>query len=193
MWLARGIVVSLLLAGCSRPETKSTAVVNEPPSHARSADSSHQPTSAHPVRPVQAAATVPTEEELTSYLEWWRDWKRLTNRNAAELYEVMERVSRKYPRDDTRSLAADPEYLAVYNRHRTEMKSHMDRKPKGPTATALNATVPALGPIVIHPKAMVYEPRRDEAALAAARAKYGDTFVDWVLAREHIIVQTLSQ
>jgi len=40
---------------------------------------------------------------------------------------------------------------------------------------------------------VVYVPGHDEIALAAARNKYGDKFVDWVVWREKMIARALAE
>ena len=40
---------------------------------------------------------------------------------------------------------------------------------------------------------VVYVPGHDEIALAAARNKYGDKFVDWVVSREKMIARALAE
>ena len=136
---------------------------------------------------------VPTEAELMSYLEWHRDLKLLTNRNRADTDAVMGRISSRNPSVDAPTIAADPEWRALSQQLVSEMQAHLNRVPKGLTASALQATILGVGRMVIHPTAMVFEPGRDESALSAARAKYGDEFVDWVLAHEDVIVATLGQ
>jgi hypothetical protein len=69
----------------------------------------------------------------------------------------------------------------------------MARMPQGSTVNALQATLPGVGRMLFRPPVMVYEPGRNEVVLSAARAKYGDEFVDWVLARERLIVEALSK
>lgn len=136
---------------------------------------------------------VPTEEELTGYLEWVRDWKHLANRNRAELEPALQAIFARYPSGDPGAVASDPEWLALHARQKEKMQAHMDRMPPGLIVNALAATLAGVGRMVARPQSWEYVPGRDEAVLSDARAKYGDEFVDWVLARESVIVGTLSQ
>ena len=136
---------------------------------------------------------VPTDEELTSYLEWLRDWKHLANRNRTELEAGLEPIFARYPSRDPNAVASDPEWLALHRRQAEGMQAHMNRRPRGLIINALEATLPGVGRMVARTDAMDYVPGRDEAVLSAARARYGNEFVDWVLARERVIVETLSR
>lgn len=136
---------------------------------------------------------LPTTGELTSYLEWYRDWKHLVNRHRGEGEAAVLLAAAKYPSDSYAKVATDPAFIADHERRAAEQQAHYAREPKGLTAAALKATIQGIGRMVIRPDGMVYEAGRDEAALAAARAKYGEKFVDWVLAHETVINETLAQ
>ena len=136
---------------------------------------------------------VPTEEELTSYLEWLRDWRHIVNRNRAEMDVAAESIFARHPTGDVAAIASDPEWLAVQQQLKDRMEAHVDRRSAGLVLNALAATVRGVGRMVARPHGMDYVPGRDEAVLSAARARYGDEFVDWVLARERLIVETLRQ
>lgn len=165
------VLVALTLLGCQRESAPVRGARAEAHSTARSAQS---------------------DSVLTSYLEWHRDWMQLTNRHKAELDAQSERMAARYSFADSDKITGDPELLALLERQRGEMRPLMTRAPRGLTAEALEATLLGLGRVVAGPRAMTYVPGRDEAALAAARAKYGDTFVSWVLAHESTIVATLA-
>ena len=136
---------------------------------------------------------VPTETELTSYLEWVRDWKHLANRNRAELEVATGTIFARYPSGDEGAAANDPEWLALHARQKQAMQAHMDRMPSGLIIKALETTLGGVGRMLIGTHSVSYVPGRDEAVLSAARARYGDEFVDWVLAREGVIIGTLSE
>ena len=142
------------------------------------------------------------DADLNAYLEWLRDWKSITNRHRAELDEVTERALARLPVFDPDKAVQDPEFLAMLAEQRKDGQALSSRMPKGPTAEALATMVGgvesmtvgpgAVGTMVPQPNGVVYRPGRNEKVLAEARAKYGDTFVDWVLARESLIVETLG-
>ena len=138
------------------------------------------------------AHSAQSDSALTGYLEWHRDWMQLTNQHKAELDAESVRIESRYSLADSYKITQDPELLALLERQRGEMRPLMARAPRGLTAEALDATLPGLGRVVIGPRAMTYVPGRDEAVLAAARTKYGDEFVSWVLAHESTIVATLA-
>ena len=83
--------------------------------------------------------------------------------------------------------------MALLDRQRREMHPVAARVPRGMTAQALEATLPGIGLVVLGPHRITYVPGRNEAILAAARTKYGDKFVSWVLAHEDTIVAVLSR
>jgi hypothetical protein len=146
-------------------------------------------------RPEQppTAGAAREDDDLMAYVNWYRDWKLLTNRHKAEGDVLVQSVAAKYSFAETGKIAQDPDLLALLARQRQEMRPLMARAPGGPTAAAYEATLAGIGQLLPTPHGMVYFPGRNEAVLAAARAKYGDKFVDWVLARESTIVATLSQ
>ena len=134
-----------------------------------------------------------TDDDLTAYLAWWHGWMSLTNRHRAELDAVTERAAAKLSVADTGKIAQDPDLLALLGGQRKEMQAHFDGMRKGPATQALMGTLPGVGAMFVRPGGMVYVAGRNEAVLAEARRKYGDTFVDWVLARESVILDTLSR
>jgi hypothetical protein len=58
---------------------------------------------------------------------------------------------------------------------------------------ALGETVPGVATLEFQGGKVVYVPGRNAIALAAARSKYGDQFVDWIVARESTIARILSR
>lgn len=144
-----------------------------------------------------------TDADLTACIEWLRDWKALTNRHKAEGDEVAQRAAARLPVAETDKLAQDPELLALLDQQGKEMQALHKRMPKGPTANALARMVGgigsmvgepgAIGSMVARPFGVIYVPGRNESVLADLRKKYGDTFVDWVLEREGVIVETLGR
>jgi hypothetical protein len=74
------------------------------------------------------------------------------------------------------------------------MQAPIDRMPlKGAKAQALSDTLAGIGAIIAQPHKLVFAARRVEQALAKARQKYGNDYVQWVLSRESAIVDTLSK
>jgi hypothetical protein len=143
--------------------------------------------------PPAAASAAETADDLIAYITWYRDWKQLTNRHKAELDALTQSVAGRYSFAETGNIAQDPDLLALLARQRQEMQPLMARVPGGPTAAAYEETLGGVGQLLPTPNGMAYFPGRNESVLAAARAKYGDKFVDWVLAHESTIVETLSQ
>ena len=141
--------------------------------------------------PAPATFAVAPDSELTGYLAWHREWTLLTNRHRAELEAVLRRIDSRYSLQNAGAIAQDPDLLSLLERQRGEMQPLMARAPRGPTAAALDATLPGIGQLVARPEGMRYVPGRNEAVLAAARAKHGEEFVRWVLAHEDTIVATL--
>jgi len=178
LWIL--LSLTMLATACRKKEP---ATAENPPA----AEPSVQPA------PPATSRIAPTDDDLTTYVEWYRDWKLLTNRYRAELDAVTEQAAVKYSLEDTGKIAQDPDLLAFLDRQRREMQPHMDRAPRGATAEAFKATLAGLGQMVFLPGGMVYVAGRNEPLLAEARRKYGDAFVDWVLARESTIVGTLGQ
>jgi hypothetical protein len=151
-----------------------------------------EPATARAAPPTTGSAAQ-TDDDLMAYVNWYRDWKQLTNRHKAEGDALMQSVAARYSFAETGNIAQDPDLLALLARQRQEMRPLMARAPGGPTAAAYEATLGGIGQLLPTPNGMVYFPGRNEAVLAAARARYGDKFVDWVLARESKIVATLGQ
>ena len=141
--------------------------------------------------PAPATFAVAPDSELTRYLTWHREWTMLTNRHWAELQAVLRRIDSRYSLRNAGAIAEDPDLLSLLERHRGEMQPLMTRAPRGPTAAALDATLPGIGQLIAGPEGMTYVPGRNEAVLAAARAKHGEEFVRWVLAHEDSIVSML--
>jgi hypothetical protein len=134
-----------------------------------------------------------SDAALTQYLAWQHDFRTQVKRHRIEQEATAQRVAGKYPAFST-GLSTDPELLAVLTRQRRDMQFLMDRMPKGPTMEALGATIEGLGTTTAGPEgiALIYTPRRDEAVLDSARAKYGDGFVRWVIQHEGTITAALT-
>lgn len=138
----------------------------------------------------RAARPARSDSVLATWLEWQRDVSRLVNRHRAELDAEVARRGAAHPGEQ---LAVDPDYLAIFDRQRNEMREMTARAPHGLTAEGLAATLPDIGMLTANSQGtMVFIPRRDDAALSAARAKYGDEFVQWVLGHEAEIRSTLA-
>jgi hypothetical protein len=135
-----------------------------------------------------------TDDELAKYVVWWRDYLELVARNQAELEELRQRISSKYSFAETGRISQDPELLATLDRQRSTMQELDNRRPvDGLKMQALRDTVPGVATLEFQRDKVVYVPGRNEIALAAARQKYGDQFVDWIVARESTIARILSQ
>lgn len=135
-----------------------------------------------------------TEDELTRYAAWWRDYLTLVNRNRIEMDAVTRSVSSKYSFADTDRIAQDPELLATLDRQRSAMQELDRRRPvDGLKMQALRDTVPGVATLELQGDKVAYVPGHNEIALAAARQRYGDEFVDWVISRESVIARILSE
>jgi hypothetical protein len=140
-----------------------------------------------------AARPARSDSALATWLEWHRDWGRLVNRHRAELDVEVARRAAEHPGVQQRALAVDPDYLAIFNRQREEMREMMARAPHGLIAEGLAETLLGIGKLTGSSQGtMVFLPGRDDVALSAARAKYGDDFVQWVLSHEAEITSTLA-
>jgi hypothetical protein len=141
----------------------------------------------------RAARPAQSDDALSSWLEWHRDWGRLVNRHRVEQDAEVARRAAGGPGASDQALAADPGFLAVIYRQREEMRAMMARAPRGLTADGLAETTLGMGKLTAGSQGtMVFIPGRDEVALADARAKYGEDFVRWVLAHEAEIGSTLA-
>jgi len=141
----------------------------------------------------RTARAAQPDSALTSYIEYYRDWMLLANRHKVELDAEMPAIEARYSHPEAKKLGQDPHFMALIDRQRREMQPVAARAPRGMTAQALEATLPGIGMLVLGPQRISYVPGHNEAALAAARAKYGDKFVGWVLAHEDTIVTVLSR
>jgi hypothetical protein len=135
----------------------------------------------------------PTDEALTTYLTSVHDWMQMTNRHAEENEMLMRKLSARYRLSGASQLAQDPELVAQLNRQREEMAAVVAGTPVGPMAAALGTTIGGIGHGTLDGRRMTFLVEPNDSALAAARARYGETFVDWVLARKGRIIATLSQ
>jgi hypothetical protein len=134
-----------------------------------------------------------TEDELANYVRWWRDYLTLVDRHRIELEAVTQRVSSKYPLAQTDRSAQDPELLATFERQRRAMQELMNHMPvDGLKMQALRDAVPGVATFDLKGGKAVYVPGHDEIVLAAARKRYGDKFIDWLISRESSIARALS-
>ncbi len=174
MRFARGLMILLVLAAACSGGSR------EPGTGAEASSSST-------AGPEQSVA------ELTRYLAWQHDWRTQVHRHRAEQEATAQRIARKYPAFSN-GIATDPELLAVLTRQRGEMQRVMISMPKGPTQDALGATLEGLGMTTAGPGGLtlIYTPRRNDAALDSARAKYGKGFVRWVIEHEGTITAALT-
>ena len=114
-----------------------------------------------------------TDDQITSFLAWKREYLDLARKHSAELQEVTDRLGAKYSPAETNKVSADPEFLGTLERQRAEMQQEMNRNPlSNEQMLAMNSVMDGL------------VPRRDETRLSKARRRYGEAFVDRVLARE---------
>jgi hypothetical protein len=141
-----------------------------------------------------ASATVErSDAELTRVLDWQLGFRRLVARHRAEQEAVAQRAIASSPGVDN-GLQQNPELRALLSRQRAEMQRFMATAPTGPTATAIGETLFGLGTSTSGPggMALIYTPHRDDAALDAARTKYGRAFVSWMLDHEGTVNRTLG-
>ena len=137
---------------------------------------------------------VVTEDDLTRYVAWWRDYLTLVNRHRIELDAVTRSVSSKYSPGETDRMSQDPELLATFDRQRSAMQELEGRRPvDGLKMQALRDTVPGVATLEFQGDKVAYVPGHNEIALAAARQRYGDKFVAWVVSREAVIARILSE
>ena len=151
----------------------------------------------HPDRSsIKAAAVrpaVPEDSALVGYLAWQQEWIALTRRHVADLDATTKELVAGRSSVAPGSIAGDPRLLALVERQREEMQELLTRAPRGKTADALGATLAGIGAMALGPTGLRYVPHRDEAALTAAREKYGEAFVRGVLAHESMINATLGR
>ncbi|MDB4908019.1 MAG: hypothetical protein JWO05_2803 [Gemmatimonadetes bacterium] len=137
-------------------------------------------------------SAAPVDSALTVYVEWQRDWMLLSNRHKAEIDAATPAIVARNAPVDAGKLERDPAFTALLDRQREEMRALMARAPGGTSVEALGAALAGIGSGVLTDQGLRYVPGRNEAALASARAKYGDELVNRVLAREQWIVTTLA-
>jgi hypothetical protein len=117
----------------------------------------------------------------------------MTNRHAEENEMLMRKLSARYRLSGASQLAQDPELVAQLNRQREEMAAVVAGTPVGPMAAALGTTIGGIGHGTLEGGRMTFLVEPNDSALGTARARYGKTFVNWVLARKGRIIATLSQ
>jgi hypothetical protein len=134
-----------------------------------------------------------TEDDLAKYVRWWRDYLTLVQRHRLELDATTQRVAARYPFAQTDRIAQDPELLATLERQRSAMQELMDQTPvDGLKMQALRDAVPGVATFDLEGGKVVYVPGHDEIVLAAARQRYGDKFIDWLLSRESLIARAVA-
>lgn len=115
-----------------------------------------------------------TDDQITSFLAWRREYADLAQRHVGELREVSDRIAAKYSPAETNRISEDPEFLGTLERQRAEMQREMDRNPlSNEQMLAMNSVMDGI------------VPRRDDARISKVRQRYGDEFVDRLLAREN--------
>jgi hypothetical protein len=113
-----------------------------------------------------------TDDQITAFIAWNERWIDLARKHYDEANAVSRRAADRYS-PDVSKVSTDPELLSTLARQRGEMQDHMNRRPLN------DAQMQAIK--------RVYEgiiPQRDDQKLSQARARYGDRFVDRVLAHE---------
>ena len=130
--------------------------------------------------PEQAAAGEITDDEVSRFVTWNREWADLAKKHYEEADKVSKRIADKYF-PDLSKMQTDPELLSTLERQRGEMQEHMDRCPlKGDKLEAMKAVYAGI------------IPKRDEQALSQARARYGGKAVDRILAHESEITALMQ-
>ena len=90
-------------------------------------------------------------------------------------------------------VAEDPELLELLAAQREAMLALQRRQPlDGLALRAVLTVLEGLAPLRVEPGRLYYVAARDEAVLAQARRAYGDAFVDWMVSREPLILETLT-
>lgn len=119
-----------------------------------------------------------SDDDLRNYVLWLRDYKNLLNRHIGEL----------------EAEGSGTDALTLGERHRREMQELNARMPvSGLKLYALRETVAGVATIDIERQKAVFVPGRNEMALASARKKYGNDFVDWIVSNEPMIDRTMMQ
>lgn len=126
---------------------------------------------------------VVTEDDLEKYVRWSRDFAVQANKNIVEMRAMTDR-----------SGVSQSEVVSMVERQRRESAEIMSREPAtGVKSNALGAAIAGVVSIDFQGDKVEYRFGHDEVALASARQKYGDQFVDWVVAREDKIRKILSE
>jgi hypothetical protein len=134
-----------------------------------------------------------SDADLTAYLAWLNDHMAATNQHRADLETMSQRLAAKYSLAETHRVATDPELLALANLQRAAMQELEVRSPvSGVKRQALEEALGGIAPREFHPGKMIFSRKRDDRALATVRQRYGDAFVDWILARDTQIVNSLA-
>lgn len=135
-----------------------------------------------------------SEDELIKYLVWWREYATLTSHNMAEMKAVSDRIAARYSLGSSDRIAQDPELVAMLERQQVAARDIEARAPLSrPKMEALGETVAGIATLEPKDGGVVFVAGHNEIALASARSKYGDEFVDWVVARESLVARVLSQ
>lgn len=140
----------------------------------------------------QERATV-TEDQLVRQLKSMLEQQELGLRHYFAAKEMSERVGRKYGLHEVDKVAEDPELLELLAAQREAMLALQRRQPlDGLALRAVLTVLEGLAPLRVEPGRLYYVAARDEAVLAQARRAYGDAFVDWMVSREPLILETLT-
>jgi hypothetical protein len=134
-----------------------------------------------------------SDDEIDSYIEWWREEMAMGRRRVEEMNELSERLNSKYSLADLHKIQEDPELLAMMERHREEGLEHRRNKPiSEEKAGGFDSVLAGLGRSLNRDGRTVYEVHHDDSALKGARHKYGDKFVDKVLSRGDDIAAAMN-
>jgi hypothetical protein len=159
------LFLSTFVGGCSADETR------EPPASNQAAISE------------TSSQVAVSDDEIDSYIAWWRAQLDLDRRQLGEMNELQGRLDSKFL--DLNKVQEDPELLAMMARHREELMEHKRNSPISPEKMdGLDSVLAGLGRTVNRDGRTAYEIHHDESALRGARGEYGDEFVDKVLSRE---------
>ena len=143
-----------------------------------------------------APAVTVTDEELTKFLVWMRADYDMGDRHELERTTVTQDAEQRANTGD--DVANDPQGVAMHPRQKDEFEADKAAMPvdrekarmliDGIECVGLWAT---RGDLDGSPRK--FTPERDLKKIAAVRAKYGDAYVDWILARQSKIVAELTK
>jgi len=188
------LVLSALVGGCKPQITRESSAIGAAREAVAAAEATRDPLAAEAARvsPASPAVTI-SDDEIDSYIEWWRADNAFVRKHLREMDELTERLNRKYSLADLNKVQTDPDLLAMLDRQREERMEHQRNKPiSREKAEGFDSVLAGLGGSGNRGGRTVYEINHHDRALRGARDKYGDTFVDKVLSREDDIAAAMN-